>query len=129
MPSALSPHPPDAPASSPAAEACPEEKVFVMPCSAAQVRFWQVDQLSGKQSAVFNIQLALSLTGPLREDILQRSLEALVERHEILRTSFKEIDGAVKQVISSHACLKLGTLDLGGVPEADRPERLKRDIQ
>src|ERR1700677_800302 len=109
--------------------AASKEKVFIMPCSMAQIRFWQIDQLSGRQGAVFNIQLALSLTGPLNEEILQDALNALVERHEILRTSFSKIEGEVKQVIASHAVAKLAIHDLREVSDADRPERLKKEIQ
>jgi acyl carrier protein len=112
-----------------AAAVSSEENVFVMPCSAAQVRFWQIDELSGETSAVFNIQIALRLTGTLREDILQKSINALVDRHEILRTSFRKVEGELKQVIYPEASARLNILDLQDVPEAQRPARMEQEIQ
>ncbi|PYT07625.1 MAG: condensation protein, partial [Acidobacteria bacterium] len=57
------------------------------PVSFAQKRLWFIDQLQPGHTA-YNIPLALRLRGRLDADALERSLEAIVGRHEALRTVF-----------------------------------------
>jgi amino acid adenylation domain-containing protein/non-ribosomal peptide synthase protein (TIGR01720 family) len=62
-----------------------------IPLSSAQRRLWFMDQLS-PGSAMFNLPVALRLTGPLRLDVLTAAVHALCARHEALRTVFA-LDG------------------------------------
>src|SRR6185295_15502175 len=57
------------------------------PLSFPQQRLWFLEQLD-PGSAAYHVPAALRLRGELRQDVLRRSLEALVERHESLRTTF-----------------------------------------
>ena len=57
------------------------------PISLNQKRFWIVDQFQPGRS-VYHIPICLRLNGPLALDILDRSLAAIVARHESLRTTF-----------------------------------------
>ncbi|MDU2875560.1 MAG: AMP-binding protein, partial [Pseudomonas aeruginosa] len=66
--------------------------------SFAQERQWFIWRLD-PHSAAYNIPVALRLKGPLRRDALQCALDLLVQRHETLRTTFVEHDGAPRQVI------------------------------
>ncbi|WP_373684128.1 non-ribosomal peptide synthase/polyketide synthase [Pseudomonas aeruginosa] len=66
--------------------------------SFAQERQWFIWRLD-PHSAAYNIPVALRLKGPLRRDALQGALDLLVQRHETLRTTFLEHDGAPRQVI------------------------------
>ncbi|EOV8993686.1 non-ribosomal peptide synthase/polyketide synthase [Pseudomonas aeruginosa] len=66
--------------------------------SFAQERQWFIWRLD-PHSAAYNIPVALRLKGPLRRDALQGALDLLVQRHETLRTTFVEHDGAPRQVI------------------------------
>ncbi|HFQ7129259.1 TPA: amino acid adenylation domain-containing protein [Pseudomonas aeruginosa] len=66
--------------------------------SFAQERQWFIWRLDS-HSAAYNIPVALRLKGPLRRDALQGALDLLVQRHETLRTTFVEHDGAPRQVI------------------------------
>lgn len=71
-----------------------------MPVSWAQQRLWFIDQLEGRSTA-YHIAVALRLTGTLDEDALQSALDAIVQRHEMLRTVFvSDVDGP-KQEISA----------------------------
>src|SRR5689334_21687740 len=58
-----------------------------LPLSFAQERLWFLYQVD-PQSSAYNIPLALTLRGPLAVDVLHRSVNALVARHEALRTVF-----------------------------------------
>ena len=101
----------------------PGRDVFVMPCSTAQKRFWMLEQMSPGDTALV-IPIAVQLSGPLRIDVLERALNRIVERHEILRTSFGLVEGEPKQIIASEADLELHRLDLGNIAVEQRRERI-----
>ncbi|MEV7506671.1 amino acid adenylation domain-containing protein [Streptomyces sp. NPDC091201] len=69
-----------------------------LPLSFAQQRLWLIDRMEGP-SALYNLPLALRVTGPLDADALERALGDLVARHEILRTLIGEQDGEPRQRI------------------------------
>jgi acyl carrier protein len=113
----------------PAAEAlsAPEAEVFVMPSSVSQQRFWMLDQLYPANSAL-NIPLAVQFDGPLDIEVLKRALNAIVARHEILRTSFATVDGVARQVIKSHVSIELPIIDLTAVREDKRTARIDEEM-
>ncbi|MFJ5254176.1 non-ribosomal peptide synthase/polyketide synthase [Pseudomonas sp. NPDC088414] len=74
--------------------------------SYAQERQWFLWQLEPTSTA-YHVPAALRLRGELDLPALQRSFDALIERHESLRTCFVEQQGQTLQVIQVH-----GTLDL-----------------
>ncbi|HEV2733862.1 MAG TPA: condensation domain-containing protein, partial [Longimicrobiaceae bacterium] len=90
-----------------------------LPLSFAQQRLWIVDRLAPGGSA-YNLPHALRLRGPLDAAALRASLDALVERHETLRTTFAEQDGAPVQVIHPPAAVPLPVLDLRALAAAGR---------
>lgn len=98
------------------------------PLSFAQERLWFVDQLVPDNPS-FNIPYVLSLDGPLDVDALQRGLDDLVARHEILRTTFATVEGRPVQVIAEQGSLPLTTVDLRGLaPEAQQAEVQERAV-
>ena len=74
------------------------EDVRVLPASFSQERLWFLDQLV-PDSCGFNVSAAWYLTGPLDVDVLERSLQRIIGRHETLRTTFRVVDGRPRQVI------------------------------
>jgi amino acid adenylation domain-containing protein/non-ribosomal peptide synthase protein (TIGR01720 family) len=73
-----------------------------LPLSYAQQRLWFLDQLE-PGSAMYNVPHALRLTGPLDGAALQWSVDALVRRHEGLRTTFPSVDGTGVQRVGPPA--------------------------
>src|SRR5262252_3615783 len=67
--------------------------------SFAQQRLWFLDQLE-PGSPLYNISRAVRLEGTLDASALQQTINALVERHESLRTNFTSVAGEGVQVIS-----------------------------
>lgn len=67
--------------------------------SPAQSRLYRVDQLSDTDDLSYNMPFALSLSGNLNLEKLNKCWNALIERHESLRTTFIDVDGAGKQKI------------------------------
>ncbi|NET03598.1 MAG: non-ribosomal peptide synthetase [Symploca sp. SIO2B6] len=82
-----------------------------LPLSFAQQRLWNLDQLE-PGSSVYNLPVAFRLTGLLNLAALEKSLNAIVERHEILRTIFKAVEGQPFQVISPEIPSILSVVDL-----------------
>src|SRR5829696_4705940 len=66
--------------------------------SFAQQRLWFLDQLE-PESPLYNIQVAVNLSGPLNVPVLQQSMGEILRRHEVLRTTFAVIDGRPVQVV------------------------------
>lgn len=90
-----------------------------------QQGLWVLSQLM-PDSFLYQIPKALRLTGKLNIEALRRTLDAIVERHESLRTIFKTIDGVPLQVVVEHAPIELPLIDLSAKPETEREEEARR---
>src|SRR6266496_1004482 len=96
-----------------------------LPLSFSQQRLWFLDQLE-PGSPRYNVPQPIRLKGPLRPEILERSLNALLQRHEILRTSFAVVDEKTVQRIAASSLLKLTITDLNNLDENDRETEARR---
>src|SRR5690242_976197 len=101
------------------------EEVFVFPMSFAQERLWFLDQFE-PESAFYNIPVALGLAGGVNRAALQTSLQQIMKRHEVLRTTFAVLEGQPVQVIHEALPLPLPYRDLSQLSEAERTEELGR---
>jgi amino acid adenylation domain-containing protein len=90
-----------------------------LPLSSSQQRLWFLDQFEPGHAA-YNIPSILRLRGELDRAVLQHSLDAIVGRHEALRTRFATRDGQPVQVVEAHARVELEHRDLGDVEEPRR---------
>ena len=82
----------------------PPPRADLAPASFGQQRLWFVTQLD-PASSVYNTISKLSLAPPVDLAALQRALDALVERHESLRTTFELVDGEPFQRVNASADL------------------------
>lgn len=89
-----------------------------LPLSFAQQRMWFLYQLES-QSAFYNESLQLRLEGVLNLAALEQSLNEIIRRHEILRTTFPAIDGKPVQLISPSLTIKISVLDLQGLAASE----------
>jgi amino acid adenylation domain-containing protein len=86
-----------------------------LPLAFAQQRLWFLDQLA-PQSALYNVPIAVRLSGTTNPAALRSSVQALVQRHEILRTTFPSVDGQPYQLIAPAMPIALGACDLSALP-------------
>ncbi|MGI9341908.1 MAG: amino acid adenylation domain-containing protein, partial [Gammaproteobacteria bacterium] len=69
-----------------------------VPVAFAQQRLWFLDQLQ-PDNAAYNLHWVVRTHGALNVDALSCAIAALVERHESLRTTFADVDGAPMQIV------------------------------
>jgi len=105
------------PAAEPAIAPRGEQRSF--PLSFNQQRLWFLEQLEPGR-AVYNIPLAIRLQGQLKTPALAQSLDEIMRRHEVLRTTFTALDGQLIQVIAPTMALPLPVVDLRHLPETAR---------
>ncbi|WP_353230570.1 non-ribosomal peptide synthetase [Pseudomonas qingdaonensis] len=96
-----------------------------LPQSLAQARLWLLWQLE-PGSAAYNIPGGLRLRGELDEAALRSSFQALVARHEALRTVFADHHGQPVQRVLANLALQVHSLDLGHETPA-RVQQLRED--
>ena len=97
---------------------------FTFPLSFAQERLWFLDRLQ-QGSSTYNVPLALRLTGALDVEALEEALNAVVERHEALRTTFADEEGEPLQVVHVELRVPVAVVDLAGVPAGEREDALE----
>ncbi|PYC87463.1 non-ribosomal peptide synthetase [Streptomyces tateyamensis] len=85
-----------------------------LPLSFAQRRLWILDQLQ-PGGTEYLMTAALRLSGELDRSALRTALDALVARHEVLRTCYPLEAGEPVQLIGAPAPLPLTELDLTGL--------------
>ncbi|HVQ37121.1 MAG TPA: amino acid adenylation domain-containing protein, partial [Pyrinomonadaceae bacterium] len=77
-----------------------------IPLSYAQQRLWFLDRLE-PGSAFYNVPLAVRLRGQLNIEALERTLNEVMRRHEVLRTTFRSSEAEPEQIIHEALELKL----------------------
>jgi amino acid adenylation domain-containing protein len=94
------------------------------PLSFAQQRLWFVDQLESESTA-YNVPYALRLEGRLEREALERALEEVVRRHEVLRASFQSREGEPVMHIAGPPRLPLVPVDLSEMDAGQRREAVE----
>jgi amino acid adenylation domain-containing protein len=95
-----------------------------MALSWAQERLWFIDQLEGPNAA-YNIRFAIRLHGSLNREALKSASDAILTRHESLRTRFAEINGEPVQTINPPRPLAVRVVELQHLDEALREQSLR----
>jgi amino acid adenylation domain-containing protein len=96
-----------------------------LPASLAQEQFWVVDELL-PGTELLNMPYAYRIIGSLDATVLQKSLQEVVNRHEALRTVFREVDGRLVQVVDKKPRIKLRVTDLSHLPASKREKQATR---
>lgn len=84
-----------------------------------QRRLWLLIQLDEKRP--WQTSTAVRLTGRIDPAVLQQALSAVVQRHEVLRTTFRTVDGNALATVKPVASLRLPVVELD-------PDRLDEEL-
>ena len=96
------------------------------PLSFQQKRLWFLDRIKGGSSE-YNIPNALKLQGDLDRAALEKAFNALVQRHEILRTFFEDKAGEIYQVVAPQYSMEIPLINLRGLSTEEREVVLIRE--
>jgi hypothetical protein len=95
------------------------------PLSFAQQRLWFLDQLM-PNNPIYNSPRAVRVQGLLDLGALERAVNEIVRRHEVLRTRFEVEAGEPVQVIDAWQPRKLEITDLTSLPPEEREAEADR---
>ncbi|MFD2679426.1 amino acid adenylation domain-containing protein [Bacillus seohaeanensis] len=98
------------------------------PLSLAQKRLWFLHQLE-PENVAYNIPFAYQITGPLNYEHLEKSLNKVMERHESLRTTFKEENGEAIQVVQTESYTSIEVINIADLSskESELTNILKKE--
>ncbi|HEY0607436.1 MAG TPA: MupA/Atu3671 family FMN-dependent luciferase-like monooxygenase, partial [Herpetosiphonaceae bacterium] len=106
----------------------PADRSQDLPLSFAQERLWFLDQMN-PESTTYNLPSYIRLHGKLDQRALERSLSAIVARHEALRTAFPSLGGRPVQVVEPAEDLTLPIIDLRHLPADLQHAETRRAIE
>ncbi|KOP26732.1 peptide synthetase [Hapalosiphon sp. MRB220] len=95
-----------------------------LPLSFAQARLWLLEQLNS-DSSIYNMPAKVRLVGELNIKALEQSINEIIRRHEVLRTSFTSVDGQPLQVIVPQVQIKIPVVDLHKLPKAEQEAEIR----
>lgn len=93
------------------------------PLSFAQEQMWILDRLA-PDSPRYNVPFALRLHGPLNVGALERSLNEIVRRHDILRATFSTINGRPTQMTAPSLTITVAVVDVREASPSEREARV-----
>jgi len=96
--------------------------------SYGQERLWFLEQFS-PDSQAYNRPAHLRIKGPLDQLALEKTLEALTQRHESLRTCFITGDDGPEQTIQKQIAIPVSLENLQDLPETEREEYAQKRVE
>ncbi|MGW4433999.1 amino acid adenylation domain-containing protein [Streptomyces tendae] len=108
----------------PALDLVPVPRDEPVPATFDQQRLWYMDRLV-PDSPLYTVGWLLHRDGPTDPARLKRALAALITRHEVLRTTFRESGGRVWQEIAPTGTVVLDEADLSAEPPERRAEAVR----
>ncbi|MBE9167121.1 amino acid adenylation domain-containing protein [Pleurocapsales cyanobacterium LEGE 06147] len=97
----------------------------IHPVSFAQARLWFLDRLKTGNTA-YNISFGVRIQGNLPIEVLGKSIDRIVQRHEVLRTSFSHSENQPRQAIDPNVKLSLKIINCQQFPREKRELEAKR---
>ncbi len=97
------------------------------PLSFAQSSLWLLEQIQ-PNTFTYNETVGLKIIGSLNIKALERSINEIILRHEILRTNFLQIDQQPVQIIHPNLIIDLPIVDLRQLVESRKKAQIKQSI-
>ncbi len=98
-----------------------------LPLSYAQQPLWFLEQLQPGNTSN-HLTGSLRIQGPLDKSALERGIQAIVARHEILRTTFPSVDGVPKQIVHASLPPVMAEADVQGTTDVDQERELQHQL-
>jgi hypothetical protein len=117
---------PDGPGAVPGA-LVPRARGTPVPMSYGQELLWRLELTTPGHG--YNVPRTARLRGPLDLAALQRALDALVERHETLRTTFDVVAGEPRQLVGAPRTVPIAIHDLQALPASEREAEALRRVR
>ena len=99
-----------------------------LPVTYQQERLWTIDQLMGNKLNL-NISKALRLDGLIDIQLLQKSWNEMISRHEILRTTFTFAEGSLIQVVIPSLDSEISVVDYQGLSITEQKSKIQKAIE
>ncbi|AZE79762.1 non-ribosomal peptide synthetase [Pseudomonas synxantha] len=96
-----------------------------VPLSYSQQRMWFLWQME-PDSPAYNVGGMARLRGVLDVQRFEAALQALIMRHETLRTTFPSVDGVAYQKVSPQTAVRMDWQDFSALSETERQQRLQQ---
>ncbi|MCF5097848.1 amino acid adenylation domain-containing protein, partial [Pseudomonas gessardii] len=96
-----------------------------VPLSYSQQRMWFLWQME-PDSPAYNVGGMARLRGVLDVGRFEAALQALIMRHETLRTTFPSVDGVARQNVAAQSSVRMSWQDFSALHEAERQVRLQQ---
>src|SRR6202022_302500 len=110
-----------APNASPAARGITQRSdVGLRRLSVMQQRLWMLEMMDPNQRVVHNLPAAWQLSGELDLEVVERSINEIVARHDVLRTRIRVEQDVPFQEVVPGARVSLNRVDMRGRSDADR---------
>ena len=90
------------------------------PLSLVQEQLYFRDLEFAGNPPLYNECVTVRMLGPLDSDVLERSFNEIIRRHEVWRTSFETKAGQSVQIVHPHRPMQFSRIDLRGLGEAER---------
>ena len=97
-----------------------------IPLSFSQERLWFIDRLQG--STNYHLSSVFRLKGPLEKEFLEAAFRGVINRHEVLRTVFKETDGEVYQQINEMNIWSLQYTDAVSSKDVSMSDHIHQEV-
>ena len=92
-----------------------------IPLAPDQHVIWLSSQMAATEPA-YNEPVTIHYRGALDRQILERAFHEVVRRHEILRTTFAQVDQDIVQAVHDHLTIPIPFLDLSKLEKQQREE-------
>ncbi|MCC5601619.1 non-ribosomal peptide synthetase [Nostoc favosum] len=102
-----------------------EKNTSIYPLSFAQQGLWFINQLT-PDIPTYNIPIVINFKGCINLTALEDSLNEIIRRHEVLRTSFTVENGQPVQVVNQAVPVTLAVEDLRSLSENERTQEAQR---
>ena len=98
-----------------------DNKNGLLPVSFAQERLWFINQLE-PESPFYNTPFAYRMRGRLNQSILEKSLNEIIARHQVLHSFFVVVNERLYQKTTDNPTIKLQVIDLTYIASPDEQQ-------